>query len=122
MSRTRKSAKDAGSRFEREVADALAQHVDDRIDRKVRTGAKDCGDIGGVRLHGQRVTIECKNTSRINLAGWMAEAQDERGNDDGLVGLIVHKRHGNGNPLDQWVTCTVRELIAILNGQRIEEQ
>lgn len=121
MARTRASAKAAGSRFERDIADALANHVDDHIDRRVKTGAKDRGDIGGVRLHGQRITIECKNTSRTNLAGWATEAADERGNDDALAGLVIHKRHGKGDPLDQWVTMTVRELIAILRGHRIEE-
>ena len=119
--RSRRSAKAAGSRFEREVADCLAEHVDDRIDRRVKTGAKDRGDIGGIRLHGQRLTVEVKNTSRLNLAGWMAEAEDERGNDDALAGVVIHKRHGVADPLDQWVTCTVRELIAILRGSRIPE-
>lgn len=122
VSRTRKSAKQAGTRFERSIADILAQHVDDRIDRRVRTGAKDRGDIAGVRLHGQRIVIEAKNTSRINLAGWMNETEDERGNDDALAGVIAHKRHGNANPLDQWVTMTVREFIALLTGARIEDQ
>lgn len=121
MPRNRKSAKAAGARFERDIADALAAHVDDRIDRRVRTGSKDRGDIGGVRIHGQRITLECKNTARINLAGWVQEVADERGNDDALAGLVIHKRHGNADPLDQWVTTTVRELIAILLGHRIEE-
>ena len=121
MGRTRASAKAAGSRFEREIADALAQHVDDRIDRRVKTGAKDRGDIGGVRLHGQRITLECKNTSRADLAGWMTEAECERGNDDALAGMVISKRHGNANPLDQWVHMTVRELIAILNAKRLPE-
>lgn len=121
MPRNRKSAKAAGSRFERDIADALAAHVDDRIDRRVRTGSKDRGDIGGVRIHRQRITLECKNTTRINLAGWVQEVADERGNDDALAGLVIHKRHGNADPLDQWVTTTVRELIAILLGHRIEE-
>ncbi len=123
MSRTRKSAKAAGSRFERQIADALARHLDDdRIDRRVKRGNKDRGDIAGVRLHGQRVVIECKNTTRTNLAGWMTEAEDERGNDDALVGLVVSKRHGKGDALDQWVHMTVRELVAILAGRRIEDQ
>ena len=119
--RSRRSAKQAGARFEREIADALALHVDDRIDRRVKRGSSDRGDIGGVRLHGQRIAIECKNASRIDLAGWMAEAEDERGNDDALAGLVISKRHGRGDPLDQWVHLTVRELIAILRGNRIEE-
>ena len=122
MTRTRQSAKTAGSRFERLIADALATHVDDRIDRRVKTGAKDRGDIGGVRIHGQRIVIECKDTARINLAGWAAEADDERGNDDALAGVVVSKRHGKGNALDQWVHMTMREFIAILNGHRLPEE
>lgn len=121
MARNRKSAKKAGSDFERLIADCLAEHVDDRIDRRAKTGKKDKGDIAAARLHGQRVVIECKNTSRIDLAGWAKEAADERGNDDALIGVIAHKRVGKGNPLDQWVTMTLREFIAILRGNRIPE-
>ena len=66
MSRTRASAKAAGTRFERLVADYLAQHVDDRIDRRVKTGAKDRGDIAGVRHMGGRVVLECKDTTRVS--------------------------------------------------------
>lgn len=120
MTRNHRSAKKAGASFERSIADCLATHVDERIDRRVRTG-KDRGDIAGIRLHGQRVVVECKNTTRLALGEWMREAEDERGNDDALLGLIVHKRHGKGDPLDQWCTFTVRELVALLRGQRIEE-
>ena len=38
MTRSRASARAAGTRFERAVADYLATHVDDRIDRRVGTG------------------------------------------------------------------------------------
>ena len=120
MTRNHRSAKKAGTSFERSIADCLATHVDERIDRRVRTG-KDRGDIAGIRLHGQRVVVECKNTTRLALGEWMREAEDERGNDDALLGLIVHKRHGKADPLDQWCTFTVRELVALLTGQRIEE-
>ncbi|WP_182349341.1 hypothetical protein [Tomitella gaofuii] len=119
--RSRASAKAAGARFERQIADCLSALVDDRIDRRVKTGAKDRGDIGGVRLHGERVVIECKNTTRLNLSGWATEVDNERGNDDALVGMVIHKRHGTADPLDQWVTMPVRELVAILTGRRIEE-
>ena len=117
MARSRASAKAAGSKFERDIADHLAKLVDDRIDRRVKTGAKDRGDIGGVRVHGQRLVLECKNTSRINLGTWITEAHIEAGNDDALAGVIVHKRHGVGAPGKQWVTMTVDDLIAIMTGQ-----
>lgn len=117
MTRTRASAKAAGSKFERDIADHLAKTVDDRIDRRVKTGAKDRGDIGGVRVHGQRLVLECKNTMRINLGTWITEAHAEAGNDDALAGVIVHKRHGKGKPGDQWVTMTVNDLIALMTGE-----
>lgn len=120
MTRNRASAKKAGTTFERQVADYLALHVDDRIDRRAKTGSKDRGDIAGVRIWGQRLVLECKNTTRLALAGWMNQAETERGNDDALAGLIIHKRHGNNQPGDQWVTTTLRELTALLNGYREE--
>lgn len=120
MSRTRASAKAAGTRFETEVARYLADALaDDRIERRAKTGSKDRGDIGGVRApHGGRVVVECKNVSRLQLAAWVGEADVERGNDDAVVGLVVHKRHGVGAPGAQYVTCTLDDLIALLTGHR----
>jgi hypothetical protein len=119
MSRTRRSAKAAGTRHETAIANYLAEHVDDRIERRARNGNKDRGDISGVRtVLGGRVVIECKDTSRTNLASWAAETEIERGNDDAIAGLIVHKRHGVGHPGQQWVTCTVDDLVALLTGAR----
>jgi len=119
MTRNRASAKKAGSRFETLVASYLAGALDDdRIERRARTGAKDRGDIGGVRHMGARVVIECKDCARPELAQWATEAEIERGNDDAAAGLIVHKRHGRGDPADQWVTCTLGDLVALLTGHR----
>lgn len=122
MTRSRASAKAAGTRFETAIARALAEALDDdRIERRARTGGRDRGDIAGVRVHGQRVVLELKDCARQDLPGWVREAHLEAGNDDALVGLVVHKRRGVGDPLDQWVTCTVRDLIALLSGRRPAE-
>lgn len=118
MTRTRASAKAAGTRFERLIADTLAAHVDDRIDRRAKTGARDKGDIGGLRHMGGRVVIECKEVARLDLSGWVNEAAIEAGNDDAIAGLVCHKRKGYGDALDQYVTCTVRDLIGLLTGVR----
>lgn len=122
MARTRASAKTAGSTFERLIADTLATHIDDRIDRRVKTGAKDKGDIGGIRLspalRGGRVVVEAKNCAKMALGPWATEAELERGNDDAVAAVIAHKRHGKGQGLDQWATMTLRDLIAILTGER----
>ncbi len=118
MARSRASAKKAGSEFERATADYLADKVDDRIDRQVKTGGKDSGDIAGLRVHGQKVAIECKNTARTDLAAWAAEAEQERQNIGGLAGVTIHKRHGNAKPGDQWVTMTLRDYVALITGTR----
>ena len=118
MSRSRTSAKAAGTRFETSIARSLAEHVDDRIERRAKTGGKDRGDLSGLRHMGGRVVVECKDVARLNLAGWVEEADVERGNDDALVGLVVHKRRGVTDPLDQYVTCSLRDLVALLTGER----
>lgn len=124
MARTRTTARKAGSSFERLIADTLAAHIDDRIDRRPKMGSKDRGDIGGVRLspvfRSGRVVIECKSTRTLSLGTWANEAETERGNDDAVAGIIAHKRHGKAAGLDQWVTLTVRDLCALLTGERPE--
>ena len=122
MTRNRQSAKAAGTRFERIVADYLATTVDDRIDRRVKTGAKDRGDLSGIRHRGHRICAELKNTTRTNLAGWIKEAHLEAGNDDAAIGVVIHKRHGRGKPGDQWVTMTLDDLIFLLTGEPQESR
>ncbi|MGH3633944.1 MAG: hypothetical protein ACRDTS_07605 [Mycobacterium sp.] len=122
MTRSRRSAKTAGTRFERQIADALRYALgDDRIDRRARNGSKDRGDIGGIRLHGQRVVIECKDTTRLELPEWTTEARTECGNDCALVGVVVHKRRGTTDAMAQWVSMTLADFIAILTGQAVEQ-
>ena len=119
MTRNRQSAKAAGSAAERAVADYLARQLDDdTIDRRVKSGAKDRGDIGGVRVHGQRMVIEVKNCAKTSLSAWVAEAHTEAGNDDALVGAVVHKRVGTTDPGRWYVAMTVDDLLALMTGQR----
>jgi hypothetical protein len=105
--------KQKGTAFERSIADALALHLDDRIDRAPLRGTKDRGDIANVRSPFGKVAIECKHVARLDLAGWVAEAEVERGNLDGIAGAVVHKRRGKGDALDQYVTMTLRDFLAL---------
>lgn len=115
MSRSRQSAKAAGARFERSIADYLAEHVDDRIDRRVKTGAKDRGDIAGWRFAGRKIVAELKDYGgRYQLGPWLNEAEIERGNDDAHVGLVIAKRRGTTDPGDQLVAMTLRDLLALI--------
>lgn len=119
MTRSRASAKKAGSEFERLIADHLAAVVDDRIDRRVKTGAADKGDIAGLRVHGQRVVLELKDYGGQLKAGeWLGEAETERVNDQALAGVVVAKRRGTRDPGSQIVLMTVDDLTALLTGSR----
>jgi hypothetical protein len=55
--------------------------------------------------------------ARLDLAGWVTEAETERGNLDAIAGVVIHKRRGKGQALDQYVTLTVRDFIALLGGE-----
>lgn len=116
--RNRASAKKAGSSFERAQADWLAARLgDDRIDRRVKGGVKDRGDIGGVRtIRGGRVVIECKNTATLALPAWLREAEIERGNDDALIGVVMHKKRGTADPAEQYVTMTAETFARLIEG------
>lgn len=119
MTRNRSSARAAGSRTERVVADYLAQALDDdRIDRRPRMGAKDRGDIGGLRVHGQRMVAEVKDVAKTDLPGWTGEAHVEANNDDALLGVVVAKRRGTTDPGRYWVHMTLDDLLALLTGER----
>lgn len=103
-----------GSSFERLVADYLAKEYDDRVDRRVKTGAADKGDVGGVRVNGHRLVLECKNTKTLSLPAWTREARVEAVNDGAPVGVVVHKRHGSAKASEQWVSMTLEDLVTLL--------
>lgn len=123
MTRSRASAKAAGTRTETAVATYLATHVDDRVERRRQSGAKDRGDITGLRTpHGRRLVIEVKDCARLDVSGWLREAELERGNDDAIAGCVVAKRHGKGAPADLLVLMTLADLAALLTGHRPTEE
>ena len=118
MSRSRDSAKRAGARFERQVADYLSRALgDDGIDRQVKTGALDTGDIRGVLMRGGRVVVECKDyAGRHELPQWLREAEAERGTRDAAYAVVAWKRRGVSDPAEQYVTMTMRTFAAMLAG------
>lgn len=123
MTRSRASARAAGTRFEGVVAAYLAAGLaDDRIERRPRSGAKDRGDIAAVRHLGQRIVVECKDSAVWSPGPWLREAEVERGNDDAGVGLVVAKRHGVGDPGAQVVIMTLRDFVSLLSGRRVEDE
>lgn len=119
MTRNRASAKAAGTRFESSVVAYLQAHVFDGIERRAKTGAKDRGDVSGLRAMGHRIVVEAKDHGgQVRVGEWLKEAEVERLNDDAGVGLVVAKRRGHASAADQIVLMTVRDLVALLTGSR----
>ena len=121
MSRTRASAKAAGTRHESAIVAYLREHLDDdRVERRAKTGSKDRGDVSGVRSPpGGRVVCELKDYGgQIKAAEWTAEAHTEMGHDGAVAGLVIAKRRGVADPGAQWVLCTVNDLVGLLTGYR----
>lgn len=120
MARNRSSAKQAGARFERACADWLKQNVSKYIDRKVRTGALDTGDLANLETpDGQKITAELKDYGgRLEAGTWIKEAETERINDEAIAGLVIAKRKGTTDPGSQYVIMTLRDLSAIITGER----
>ena len=119
MTRNRASAKAAGQRFEAMVVAYLAEQIDDGIERRRLNGSKDRGDVSGWRYAGQRIVAELKDYGGRLLPGtWLGEVEIERGNDDAGVGLVIAKRRGITDPGEQVVLMTLRDLVALLTGDR----
>ena len=125
MTRNRKSARQAGTRFERSMADYLARVLGDAgIDRQIKTGSRDRGDIRGLYFRGEPFALECKDCSRMELPRWLREAEVEAGNADAALWAVCHKRKGVADPAEQYVTMTARTLAAMIAGgpELLEEE
>ena len=113
--------KQKGTRLETAVVDYMAWALGDHgIHRETLHGSMDVGDIGGVYLQGEPVTIEVKNTARLDLAAHYREAEIEAGNKDSLMPILVQKRFGTGiATMDgigrQWAIMTLETLCRLLN-------
>lgn len=110
-----------GPRFERELLDYLRGERYD-AERLRLTGTEDEGDLA-IRLGFvvsnsiDRIIIEAKNVARMDLAGWVAEAETEAENYAAHRNLatapgfiVVHKRKGKG-VAKSYVTTTLEEYL-----------
>lgn len=120
MTRSRQSAKAAGARHERVIADYFKAHVSRFVDRMPKYGAADRGDILNVEtFNEQAVAVECKDYGgRLEAGAWLGEAETERVNLGAVAGLVVAKRRGTTAPGEQIVLMTVDDFVAILTGKR----
>ncbi|MBB5167149.1 hypothetical protein [Mycobacterium sp. AZCC_0083] len=110
-----KSAKAAGSKFNWDIARALSKALGDpNITKAPAWGAKDKGDIVNVRIDGHDIVIQTKDVARIDLPKGVGAAKVQAVNANALAGIYVHKRVGTTDPMKQWVSCTLAEIVALI--------
>ncbi|MFF9129149.1 hypothetical protein [Streptomyces sp. NPDC014806] len=102
--------KTKGSAWERAIVDFLRSAGWPHAERRLAGSAIDRGDIAGI----VGVVIEAKNTTRLDLAGWIDEAERERANDNAFLGVVWHKRRGKASAGDGYVTMTGAAFAELL--------
>lgn len=104
-----------GATFEQDCADYISEQTGCEVIRKRPHGQNDEGDLFGIRFHGKRVTAECKNHRKMELSDWVNQAEQERANDGGDFGIVIHKRKGKGAAHfgENYVTMTLDTFIAM---------
>lgn len=81
-----------GSAFETACIAYMRDHGFAYAERRVPTGARDRGDLGGV----PGLMLEFKNHKQIDLAGFMDEVAAEKLNASAQIGAAVIKRRNHG--------------------------
>lgn len=108
------ASKRKGTAMETEVVRFLQSMGIGGAERRALQGVADRGDISGV----PGWTLEVKNCARMDLAGWMNEAQlewlhDNSGKFVSRWWAVIHKRRGKGISR-AYVTMELTQLATII--------
>lgn len=111
MTRSRATARAAGTRWETEIVRALVAFGWPFAERRRLAGVNDRGDIAGIA----GIAIEAKNTNRLELATAVDEANTEAGNcGEGVLGIAWIKRKGRSSAEDGYVVMDGRTAMRLL--------
>jgi hypothetical protein len=99
VTRSRASAKQAGTKWESEIVRTLIANGWANAERRRLNGTHDRGDIAGI----PGVVIEAKSTNRLELATAVDEATEEAANAGTNIGVAWLKRKGRTNAADGYV-------------------
>jgi hypothetical protein len=104
------ASKRKGTTYESECVDVLRTHGAPHAERRTLGGAHDRGDIAGV----PGVVFECKAEAKLDLPGYLREAEKERGNDKADVAVVWIKKRGKTSALDGYMVMTPRDGLYLL--------
>lgn len=104
------ASKDRGTRWESRVVDFLRKSGWPSAERRALGGSKDRGDIAGIPF----TVIEAKSVARLDLSGWLDEAEKERDNDQADIGAVWIKRRGTQDPGRSYVLMSGDDFAWLL--------
>lgn len=109
-----------GTKFETAVAEYLRLATGMNVERNPLYGDGDRGDLRGLTIKGEPVTIECKNTKKLELSDFLNQAEKEAANNLSDYAIVVWKRPGIGidNPIktaDHAVIMTLSTFTQLIN-------
>lgn len=115
MTRNHRSARQAGTKWETEIVNALIRAGWKHAERRRLAGVNDRGDIAGI----PGVVIEAKNTNRLELSTALDEAKTEARNDSSGVFGVSHgvawiKRKGRTSAEDGYVVMDGATFMDLL--------
>jgi hypothetical protein len=102
-------AKQRGTAAETAVVNYLHSVGFESAERRTLSGANDKGDIN----LSEHLVIEVKDHQRMELAGWLDEANREATNANAPYGVVWHKRARKGSPADWYVTMDGANFVKL---------
>lgn len=114
VTRSRATAKKAGTAWETEIVEVLIANGWPHAERRRLSGAHDKGDIAGV----PGIVIEAKNTNRLAVAAAVDEACVEALNANAPVGVAWFKRKGKTSALDGYVLMSGDNFLRLIEDSR----
>ena len=101
-----------GNRAEVEVVRVLREAgFEAETSRNARNGTQRGEDI----VTDFPMSIEVKNHTRMDLAGWWQQATEQAG---GAPAVVVHKRVGKAKAEEWWATMDLQTLVRLINATR----
>jgi hypothetical protein len=97
-----------GSRAEVAVVHALRRAGwDADTSRNVLDGRRTGDDI----VWNGPASIEVKDVAKMDLSGWLRQAQANAGD---RPALVIHKKRGSAQAEDWYLTCSVRDFLRLI--------
>lgn len=104
------ASKRKGTAWESAIVAYLRDKGFTYAERRALSGSADKGDLTGV----PGIVVEAKSVSRLDLSGWLDEAEQERDNAHADIGIVWIKRRGHTSPGRAYAVLSGDDLTWLL--------